>query len=244
MAFPDPTSSRYTQTSATVEKTNIISCVNSAILHHGLAAVLANEARVYPANDPTIATELASRLPDPKLAIVQPSGQLGLVRSLASLTQVIVITDDIRQQQITRWLLEGASLIIHPSIPLEDLRTAVRFCLGPGKVTGDVQHEVLKYMLSNYLASVRLGLTPDEYTVVSYISLGWRDKEVSEKSGLPYGTVRNLVSSTLAKLQQAGFPVYNRLQLTIWAHYTGIGKETDVLPAKVSSSGRNKKTKT
>ena len=66
-------------------------------------------------------------------------------------------------------------------------------------------------------------ITATEWKVVSLIGLGLSNKEIASKLFLSEGTVRNYLSSILAKLM-----LRDRTQLAIWAVQSGVVHPEDI----------------
>mgnify|MGYP005828975301 CR=1 FL=1 len=138
---------------------------------------------------------------------------------------VIVLTTFDDDEYVYGALKYGASGYLLKGISMKELAEAIRTVIsGRAMINPEITDKVVKLFnqmaRSNYAIQVDEAqtkeLTKTEWKVIQKIGCGFSNKEVASDLCLSEGTVRNYLSSILAKLD-----LRDRTQLAIWAVQTG-----------------------
>jgi DNA-binding NarL/FixJ family response regulator len=209
----------------------ILICDDQAIIRDGLAMLLNLERDIEVvgvAEDGAEAVELAARLsPDLVLMDLKMPGVNGVaatrqIRASHPQIKVLVLTTYDDDEWIFDAIRAGADGYMLKDTPREDLVRAVR-----GTVAGKAYLDpAVAGKLLNQVASVQRQpasqitskLTEREIAVLRLLAAGMSNADIAERLHLSEGTVRNHVSTILAKLELA-----DRTQAAVLALRHGLG---------------------
>ncbi len=139
--------------------------------------------------------------------------------------KIIILTTFDDDEYIFAALRDGASGYLLKGISADELVCAIRKVnQGNSMLNEDITAKVI-HLFSNmaknnlYIEVDKLGIesiVPNELKIIRLVSRGLSNKEIAAKLNFSEGTVRNYLSSILAKLN-----LRDRTQLAIWALQTG-----------------------
>lgn len=175
--------------------------------------------------------EIAKEKPDVILMDIRMPGMDGvectrLVKEKYPDISIIVLTTFDDDEYVYGALKHGASGYLLKGISMKELSEAIRTVhSGRAMINPEITDKVVKLFnrmaRGNYTIQVdegqTKGLTKTEWKVIQKIGCGFSNKEVAADLFLSEGTVRNYLSSILAKLD-----LRDRTQLAIWAVQTGV----------------------
>lgn len=120
------------------------------------------------------------------------------LKSLAPMTEIIVLTVYQQNAQIFDALKAGATGYLLKQTPPDELLAAIKNVHeGGAPMSGAIARKVVQYFYHPQIA----GLSPREAEVLDYLSRGYQYKEISEMLGLGFSTVRSHVRRIYEKLQ-------------------------------------------
>ncbi|MCF0245493.1 MAG: response regulator transcription factor [Ileibacterium sp.] len=142
-------------------------------------------------------------------------------------TKVIILTTFDDDDFVFSALKYGASGYLLKGVSMDELYHAIKTVYnGGGMINPDIATKVFS-MFSKISSGENMAihvdkerekeLSKNEWRVIQQVSFGLSNKEISQKLFLSEGTIRNYLSSVLAKLH-----LRDRTQLAIWAVQNGI----------------------
>ncbi len=154
------------------------------------------------------------------------------VKQLYPAVKIIILTTFDDDEYVFNALKFGASGYLLKGVSVPELTGAIRTVVSGGAmINPDIVAKVVKFFNQMAQGSIAVetgpvaeGLSRTERNIAHLVGNGLSNKEIAEKLRLSEGTVRNSLSSTLAKLG-----LRDRTQLAIWAVQTGLAAaEVDV----------------
>lgn len=211
----------------------ILICDDQAITREGLALLLNLERDidvVGMAEDGAHAVELTARVtPDLVLMDLKMPGMNGVeatrqIRARAPQIKILVLTTYDDDEWVLEAIRAGASGYLLKDTPREELVKAVRGTLhGKTYVDPAVAGRLLNQVASPRKLPATLltsKLTEREVDVLRLIAGGFNNADIAQRLHLSEGTVRNHVSTILAKLAVA-----DRTQAAVLALQHGLGEQ-------------------
>ena len=142
-------------------------------------------------------------------------------------TKVIILTTFDDDEFVFSALKHGASGYLLKGVSMDELYHAIKTVYnGGGMINPDIAAKVFS-MFSKISTHDTMAIKVDkklekqlsktEWKVIQQVSFGLSNKEISQKLFLSEGTIRNYLSSVLAKLC-----LRDRTQLAIWAVQNGV----------------------
>ncbi|MCF0258306.1 MAG: response regulator transcription factor [Erysipelotrichaceae bacterium] len=142
-------------------------------------------------------------------------------------TKVIILTTFDDDEFVFSALKYGASGYLLKGVSMDELYHAIKTVNnGGGMINPDIAVKVFS-MISKINTQETMAIKVDkqlekqlsktEWKVIQQVSFGLSNKEISQKLFLSEGTIRNYLSSILAKLR-----LRDRTQLAIWAVQNGV----------------------
>jgi DNA-binding NarL/FixJ family response regulator len=194
----------------------VLICDDQAIIRHGLEMLLTLEPDIEVvgvAEDGNEALLLVARsAPDLVIMDLKMPGMNGVeatrqIRSRYPATRVLVLTTYDDDQWLFDALRAGASGYVLKDTPRDDLIKAIRgTAAGKTYIDPDVAGRLVEQLTSRSVQSVSLltaKLTDREVDVLRLIASGYNNVAIAGRLHLSEGTVRNHVSTIIAKLEVA-----------------------------------------
>ena len=140
--------------------------------------------------------------------------------------KIIILTTFDDDEYVYNALKYGASGYLLKGISTKELAEAIRKVYqGTAMIKGDITSKVVK--LFSKMAQTNITIQVDdaqtadlketEWKIIALVGSGMSNKEIAAKLSLSEGTVRNMLSIILSKLE-----LRDRTQLAIWAVQTGV----------------------
>lgn len=140
--------------------------------------------------------------------------------------KIIILTTFDDDEYVYNALKYGASGYLLKGISTKELAEAIRKVYqGTAMINGDIMSKVVK--LFSKMAQTNITIQVDdaqtadlmetEWKIIALVGSGMSNKEIAAKLSLSEGTVRNMLSIILSKLE-----LRDRTQLAIWAVQTGV----------------------
>ena len=140
--------------------------------------------------------------------------------------KIIILTTFDDDEYVYNALKYGASGYLLKGISTKELAEAIRKVYqGTAMIHGDITSKVVK--LFSKMAQTNITIQVDdaqtadlketEWKIIALVGSGMSNKEIAAKLSLSEGTVRNMLSIILSKLE-----LRDRTQLAIWAVQTGV----------------------
>lgn len=140
--------------------------------------------------------------------------------------KIIILTTFDDDEYVYNALKYGASGYLLKGISTKELAEAIRKVYkGTAMINGDITSKVVK--LFSKMAQTNITIQVDdaqtadlketEWKIIALVGSGMSNKEIAAKLSLSEGTVRNMLSIILSKLE-----LRDRTQLAIWAVQTGV----------------------
>ena len=140
--------------------------------------------------------------------------------------KIIILTTFDDDEYVYNALKYGASGYLLKGISTKELAEAIRKVYkGTAMINGDITSKVVKLFSKMAQTNITIqvddaqtaGLKETEWKIIALVGSGMSNKEIAAKLSLSEGTVRNMLSIILSKLE-----LRDRTQLAIWAVQTGV----------------------
>ena len=140
--------------------------------------------------------------------------------------KIIILTTFDDDEYVYNALKYGASGYLLKGISTKELAEAIRKVYqGTDMINGDITSKVVKLFskMAQTNITIQVGdaqtadLKETEWKIIALVGSGMSNKEIAAKLSLSEGTVRNMLSIILSKLE-----LRDRTQLAIWAVQTGV----------------------
>lgn len=140
--------------------------------------------------------------------------------------KIIILTTFDDDEYVYNALKYGASGYLLKGISTKELAEAIRKVYqGTAMINGDITSKVVKLFskMAQTNITIQVGdaqtadLKETEWKIIALVGSGMSNKEIAAKLSLSEGTVRNMLSIILSKLE-----LRDRTQLAIWAVQTGV----------------------